>query len=331
VALFGPDPEKIERWKQEGKVAKLRAAIQDAGPYAEQAQQALVDLVSDPTALPGVLDESVVEAFETLLNLDQHAASWALLAYAGLPAAHAELACKLIDRMASRGTDAALLSVLRLAGSRLAGVGLHAVRALASMQHPRLGEALRSALLLADRDALAHLLQLLEERLVPGAAKVLVHRFPKVPADLRKALARALRRQGVGAAHVEDPVLRSYLLVEEERFGEAAQGGAQAWQPLAEALGATPEPGDRTMRILQALAEVDRNKLFHALRLRLAKVVAAAADQPTREAFALARANAAWILPALSDLFGRTTEAREISIQVTGERFAAAKGILDGM
>ena len=331
MALFGPDPEKIERWKQEGKVSKLRAAIEDGGPCAEQAQQALVDLVSDPASVPGAGDEAVIEAFGTLLNLDQHAASWALLAYADQPTARGEVACKMIDRLASRETDAALLAVLRLAGSRLAGVGLHAVRALASMQHPRLNEALRSALLLADRDALEHLLKLLEERVVPGASKVLVHRFPKIPLDLRKAVARALRRQGIGAGRVDEPTLRTYLLVEEERFVDAAHAGGPAWQPLAEALGAAPEPGDRTMRILHALAAVDRNKLFHALRLRLAKVVTEAAERPTRESFALARANAAWILPALADIFEKSTEAREISIQLTGERFLAAKSLLEGM
>jgi hypothetical protein len=331
VALFGPDPEKLERWKQEGKVPKLRAAIESGGPFAEQAQQALVDIVADPSLLPEVTEDAVVEAFDVLLNLDQHAASWALLAYAATPAARATVACRMIDRLALRGTDAALLAILRLAGSRIPGLGLHAVRALVGIQHPRLNDALRSAFLLADREALAHLLQVLEERPVPGVAQVLVHRFPKIPVDLRKAVARSLRRQGVGAAHVEDPQLRTYLLVEEERFGEAVQSGADAWQPLAEALGASPGPGDRTMRILHALAGVDRDKLYQALRLRLGKALEAAAERPDRELYAAARAVAAWILPALADIYGRGDGVREISIQLTAERFLAAKGLLEGL
>jgi hypothetical protein len=331
VSLFGPDPEKIERWKQEGKVPKLRSAIESGGPCAEQAQQALVDIVSDPSRLSPVAQEAVVEAFEALLNLDQHAASWAMLQYAGTSPARGDVACRMIDALAGRGVRAALLSILRLAGSRLEGVGLHAVRALVGMKHPRLNEALRSAFLLADREGLEHLVKVLEERQVPGAAQVLVHRFPKLPVDLRKSVARAVHRQGLGAALAEDPALRTYLLVEEERFGDAANQGPEAWQPLAEALGAAPEPGDRTMRILHALAFVDRDKLYHALRLRLLKAVSVAAEQPTRESHAVARAVASWVLPALADLYDRAGAVREISMQMTAERFQAAKGLLEGM
>jgi hypothetical protein len=278
-----------------------------------------------------VQDEAVVEAFEALLNLDQHAASWALLQYAGLSSARSAVACKMIDSLAGRGTDAALLSILRLAGSRMPGVGVYAVRALVGMQHPRLNEALRSAFLLADRDGLEHLLQVLDDRNVPGAAKVLVHRFAKIPSDLRKAVGRALHRQGMGAAHAEDPVLRAYLLVEEERYGEAARQGAVAWQPLAEALGAAPEAGDRVMRIMHGLAEVDRDKLFQALRLRLLKALGAAAEQPGRESYAAARAAAAWVLPGLAGIFGRETDVREIAFQISADRYLAAKTVLEGI
>lgn len=331
MALFGPDAEKIERWKQEGRVARLRSAIEGGGPFAEQAQQALVEIVADPSLLSGVTDEAVVEAFEALLNLDQHAASWALLTYVVSPAARSPVACRLIDRLASRETDAALLAVLRLAGCRLGDVGLHAVRALAGMNHPRLPVALRSALLLADHDALDHLLRLLEERQIPGASKVLVHRFAKVAPDLRGPMARALRRQGLSAAQAEDPLVRAYLLVEEERFAEAANCGAEAWQPLAEALGANPEPGDRTARVLWALAQVDREMLYRALRLRLGKAAEEAVQRPSAATVAAARAVAAWVLPALVELYGRKAEVRELAAQVAAGRFAAVQGLLEGM
>jgi hypothetical protein len=331
VALFGPDAEKIERWKQEGRVARLRSAIEGGGPFAEQAQQALVEIVADPSLLAGATDESVVEAFEALLNLDQHAASWALLTYVTSPAARAAVACRLIDRLASRETDAALLAVLRLAGCKLGDVGLHAVQALAGMNHPRLPVALRSALLLADRDALEHLLKLLEERQIPGASKVLMHRFTKVAPDLRRPMARALRRQGLAAASVDDPVVRAYLLVEEERFGEAVGCGPDAWQPLAEALGAQPEAGDRTARVLWALAQLDRDMLYRALKLRLSKAADEAIQRPGAAAIAGLRATAAWVLPALIELYGRKAEARELAAQVAAERFAAVQGLLEGM
>lgn|GEM_PF-6754708 len=331
MALFGPDAEKIERWKQEGRVSRLRSAIEGGGPFAEQAQQALVEIVADPSVLSGVTDEAVVEAFAALLHLDQHAASWALLTYVNSPAARAAVACRLVDRLASCETDAALLAVLRLAGCRLGDVGLHAVRALAGMNHPRLPVALRSALLLADRDALAHLLRLLEDRQIPGAAKVLVHRFAKVAPDLRRPMARALRHQGMTAAQAEDPLVRVYLLVEEERFAEAAACGAEAWQPLAEALGARPEPNDRTARILWALAQVDREKLYRALRLRLAKAAGEAIRRPGAAAAAEVGATAAWVLPALVELFGRQAEARELAAQVAAGRFAAVQALLEGM
>lgn len=331
MALFGPDAEKIERWKQEGRVARLRSAIEGGGPFAEQAQQALVEIVADPSLLAGATDEAVLEAFEALLNLDQHAASWALLTYVASPAARAAVACQLIDRLALRETDAALLAVLRLAGCRLGDVGLHAVRALAGMNHPRLPVALRSALLLADRDALEHLLRLLEERQIPGAAKVLLHRFAKVAPDLRRPMARALRRQGWSAAQAEDPVVRAYLLVEEERFAEAAGCGAEAWQPLVEALGAKPEPGDRTARVLWALAQLDRDRLYHSLRLLLARAAQAALADPSPATTAEVRAVAAWVLPALVELYGRLAEARELAAQVAAERFQAVKSLLEGM
>ena len=331
MALFGPDPEKVERWKQEGKISKLRSTIEGGGPCAEQAQQALVDIVSDPSSMPLVTEEATLEAFQTLLNLDQHAASWAMLQYAQTADARPPLACRMIDALAVRRTDAALLSTLRMAGSRLPGVGVHAVQALIGMEHPRLNEALRSAVLLAERDALVPLLGVLEARLVPGVAKVLVHRFPKLPADLRKPVVRVLRRQGVGAAHAPDALLRTYLLVEEERFGEASAQVDLAWQPLAEALGAAPEPGDRTMRILHALAHVDRNRLYHALRLRLAKAVGEAETRKDRESTTLARANAAWILPALADIYGKTMDVQEISLQLTADRFTAARALLEEM
>ncbi|MBI5500130.1 MAG: hypothetical protein HY907_07790 [Deltaproteobacteria bacterium] len=331
MALFGPDPEKVERWKQEGKVSKLRSTIEGGGPCAEQAQQALVDIIADPSSMPLVTEDATLEAFQTLLNLDQHAASWAMLQYAQTAGAHAALACRMIDALASRRTDAALLATLRMAGSGLSGVGVHAVKALIGMEHPRLNEALRSAFLLAEREALVPLLGVLEVRQVPGASKVLVHRFPKLPADLRKRVARALHRQGMGAAHAGDAVLRTYLLVEEERYAEAASQLELAWQPLAEALGASPEPGDRTMRILHALAHVDRNRLYHALRLRLAKAVGEAETHADKETIAAARAAAAWILPALADIYGRTGDVREISMQLTADRFLAARSLLEAM
>lgn len=331
MALFGPDAEKIERWKQEGRVSRLRSAIEGGGPFAEQAQQALVEIVADPSVLSGVTDEAVVEAFAALLNLDQHAASWALLSYVNSPSARAAVACRMVDHLASRETDAALLAVLRLAGCRLGDVGLHAVRALAGMKHPRLPVALRSALLLADHDALEHLLRLLEERQIPGASKVLVHRFTKVAPALRRPMARALRRQGMSAAQAEEPLLRTYLLVEEERFAEAAACGPDAWQALAEALGPQPEPGDRTARILWALSQLDRDKLYRALRLRLAKAADEADRRPGTAAAAEVRAVAAWVLPALADLYGRKAEARELAAQVTAGRYAAVRAVLEAM
>ena len=331
LALFGPDAEKIERWKQEGRVSRLRAAIEGGGPFAEQAQQALVEMVADPSVLAGVTDEAVEQAFVVLLQFDQHAASWALLRYVESPAARVAVACRLIDRLAARGTDAALLAVLRLAGCRLGDVGLHAVRALGGMNHPRLPVALRSALLLADHDALGHLLRLLEERPIPGAAKVLVHRFARVAPALRRPMARALRHQGMTAAQAEDPLVRIYLLVEEERFAEAAACGPEAWQPLAEALGARPEPNDRTARILWALARVDREKLYRALRLRLARAAEEAVQRPSAAAAAAVEATAAWVLPALADLFGWRAEAREAAAQVAAGRFGAVKALLEGV
>jgi hypothetical protein len=112
---------------------------------------------------------------------------------------------------------------------------------------------------------------------------------------------------------------------------EAVAGGAEAWQPLAEALGAQPEPNDRTARILWALAQVDREKLYRALRLRLAKAADEAIRRPSAAAAAEVGATAAWVLPALVELFGRQAEARELAAQVAAGRFAAVQALLEGM
>jgi hypothetical protein len=278
-----------------------------------------------------VTDEAVVEAFRALLDLDQHAASWALLSYAGTVTAKSAVAMELIDLLARRATDAALLAILRLAGSRLAGVGLHAVRALARMSHPRMNEALLSALLLADQEALDHLLQLLDERRVAGAAEVLLHRFGKARPDLRKPLARAMVRQGITAERCAEASCRAWVLAEEDRFEEAGALGEVAWQPLAESLGPAPAPGERTIRVLVALARVDQQRLYQALRLRLLKAVALAADRPDKASFDEAFAVAAWVLPALAQVFRLGDVAQALAEHVRGERFRLAANVLEAM
>ncbi len=329
VALFGPNPEKVQRWKAEGKVSRLRSAVEEGGETGELAQKALEEIVSDPSRFPGVDDSAVTDAFRVLLDLDQRAATEALIAYAGQPSIRAPLAAAMIDLLAARGSDAALLALLRLSGSRAGSVAAAAVRALARMDHPHLDGTLCAAIPLVGREALEHLLDLLAERLVPGAGEALLGRLAGAPPDLRKPIARALHRQGLTAAMCRDPEARAYLLVEEGRYADAAALGAPAWQPLAEALGGRPARDTRTLEILSAMGRVDRARLGAALRLKLLRAVTAAIEKPTRESYDLARETAAWVLPAWAEVIGRREQATDVSGLIRDERFLAVRGMLE--
>jgi hypothetical protein len=59
--------------------------------------------------------------------------------------------------------------------------------------------------------------------------------------------------------------------------------------------------------------------------------VAEAETRQSREGTTLARAAAAWILPALADIYGKTMDVQEISLQLTADRFVAARALLEEM
>jgi hypothetical protein len=331
VGLFGVDEEKIDRWRSEGKVSRLRAAVEEGGEPAEAAMRALASVVADPLPPERVPEARIVEAFEALLQLDQHEAVTALTAYVEHPSVRSAVAAEMFARLAATRSDAALVTLLRLAGSPVGTVGRSAVEAALAMSHPRFDAEFLRALLLAEGEALDNLVMALQSRRVAGSAELLVRHFRSVSGSSRWAVVRALVRQGFAPAESPDLELAAWLWVESERYGRAASLGPVSWAPLAQALGAWPVADERTQSVVAALARVDAPRLFEGLRMRLLRAVNDAAFHPRTEQYESADREAAWVLPALATLFARETEVRVVSEMIAARKFRAAASVLESL